>query len=213
MRLFAFLFWLGAILFWAWLLVAVILYMGFQWHAVVEDCCRESLLFWILILTAIVAVCSLTETALSTSRAEQVSAWVRSANPRWVGLTAAELAVYALRNRPAANALIVLTNTAATIAITVVTAKELIDPAGWQLAAVGIRMPFSGSYGFTMVGLTIVLFVMGETIPKQIALKYHVGTLIRTGWLIAAITWFPLTRLVAVLIIRPIQLIFGIQED
>jgi hypothetical protein len=68
------------------------------------------------------------------------------------------------------------------------------------------------SYGFTIIGLTVILFFVGETVPKQVALKYHTAAILLVSWWISPVTWFPGTRLIALAIIQPIHLVFGIQD-
>jgi CBS domain containing-hemolysin-like protein len=197
---------------WIAALTAVIVYMGFQWHAVVADCCQQSLFYWICALTVCIALCSLTETALSASHPDQISQWLTVKVRGPVARIAAGSARYALMNRPAANALVVLANTIATIVLTVITTKALIDPSDWQLSQFGVTMPLSGSYGFSTIGLTIILFFLGETIPKQVALKYHTAAILSAAWWISPVTWFFPTRLIALSIIKPIHLVFGVQD-
>jgi CBS domain containing-hemolysin-like protein len=73
----------------------------------------------------------------------------------------------AIREKSKANAIIVLINTALTIGLSVVTIKFVVSEARFTMLGVDAAIVF------TVVGVTLLTFVLGETVPKQLALKYR----------------------------------------
>jgi CBS domain containing-hemolysin-like protein len=100
----------------------------------------------------------------------------------------------------------VLANTIIVVVATVGTMGYLHDhtpPIPLHLGP--MSLPMSGAAGFTTIGITILLFVFAETIPKQLAIYFHVRAVAALAWWIQLLMWLLIFPILALGIITPIK--------
>ena len=197
-------------------LSAIALFYIFFWHAwphVVRPQDRVALFWSIACLNILIALCSLMETAVSSSHAYHFTEWhnhlpSRSILGRFFGARFRDYAIDAIRDKSKANAIIVLFNTILTILLSVVTLRFVSNVDEYE--PLGI---IDAANGFVIVGITLLIFVLGETIPKQLGLKYRHQTLLLIGALPRFFVAGRPIRWLADGITLPFVMIFGPLEE
>src|ERR1700722_8420931 len=146
----------------AWGIFVALLYFYFvaPWRAVVSDPTR---LGWLLIVpTLFIAICSASELSLLTADKSEVNNIQKLQTANYTEPSLFKRAISSFlrsltTDETFTNAVIVMANTILAISMTVGIGHCLrkVDAADT----------------FTIFGITIILFLVGETIPKQVALR------------------------------------------
>ncbi len=145
-----------AIVAWGVLTFLLLRYFILPWHSVVSN--TQALAWMIAIPTLCIAACSISELALITEapdlqRIQTNNYTEASFLKRGVSAMLRRLAT----DQPFTNSMVVMANTILAIGMTVEIGRYLRKT--------------DNADTFTIFGITIILFLLGEMIPKQIALR------------------------------------------
>jgi CBS domain containing-hemolysin-like protein len=209
--------WLFAAIVWLIIAFLFIKYVIQSWQHVVPHGDGWTLGVIITGLTVGMALCSLIETAISSNYAFDFKEWYdetlnKQAFLYHIGRYLNPLALDALQDKGRSNAIIVFINTLLSVAISVATLVYAIKEEQYNSTLFGWPLPLSGPTGFTVVGITLVMFLLGETIPKQLALKFRFQVLLLTGFIPYFLIEGRLTGWLATGITHPLEFVFGRSE-
>ena len=201
--------WFATIVVWASL---ALLFLEFVWspwpHVVAVE--NNSILGIIIFgITLCILLCSLVETAISANKAWDFNEWMNSkpGPSSWLVIWLQRHSTNALRYKSRVNALIVLINTILTVVLSVVTLNYVTNVNGYQVFGI------DASNGFTIIGITLIVFVVGETLPKQLALKFRLQILLGIGFIPSLLANLPPTNWIGIGLTTPFLAIFGPLDD
>jgi CBS domain containing-hemolysin-like protein len=199
-----------------WLFVVFLLYVYVwqQWGMLLapEDARQFCIIIGVLIV--LTALCSASEIAISETSLADLQNW-RDKHPSGTKRPLTLVSAYfikflvAAKRPPVVNAVVVLINTIITVVMTVVTMhfldQQYSSSQPVHLGPISLLwpLPLSGSQGFTTVGITIVLFVFAETMPKQLAIRYKIEVVAGLAWWILLLMSTLILPIVAQGIITP----------
>ncbi len=213
--------WRPSLFNWALLLCLVYKYIYCQLSIVSHP---HRLIFVGGILIVATALCSTSELVLAGDVQKlnrEVNSWAKNVSSGYKKVITAgwieEFFNFLLGEDPdrklaAINSLIGFANTLLAVGITVLIASALgNDPSPARLyfdfpLLRRLSLPWPGSDGFVLVGVTAMIFVFGETIPKQYAMAYKQDALSNIGWWVYCLykVGFP-ARLFVTALVEPIH--------
>jgi CBS domain containing-hemolysin-like protein len=201
--------WVCMIFVWGFIIFLFFKFFVFPWSEAVIAEDRSELLILISLITLAIAFCSIAETTISGGSGADFTEWYidKVKRPTKFTIWQCDLAAYTLRTIPRASAIIIMLNTILTVGISVATALYVNNNSHFQIFGM------DGPQGFTIVGVTIILFVLGETVPKQIALKFRYPILLRIGFIPGILTKYKIFAWIGVGLTKPFLLLFGRQEE
>jgi len=145
-------------------------------------------------------LCSCAEIAISETKEVHINAWINTLAHKYrrdktrLQQAFESYAAFVTEHANIFNPIIILANMTILIVYTSIIVPGLIVPlsedAVVHMPATGLSMslPLSRSDAFTGIGLTVALFLAAELIPKQIALRWRMGSLIYTAWWVIFLT-------------------------
>jgi hypothetical protein len=163
-------------------------YFVIPWEVVVPVENRWYVIGILISITLGICVCSICETAVSSNTEYTFNNWFNSLSNRFQ-----KQPFFWLRDRAnavieeniEANSLIILINTTLTIVLSYYTTTLILSDQ-------------PGSNGFVIVGITLITFVIGETFPKQVTLRFRSPMLLAFGTIPAFLVWFYPTKVIGI---------------
>lgn len=197
-QLVEFLKWLIVILVFAATVLIIYSLMVAQWRSLVRD--TESFAAWTCVAFISIFLCSCAEIAISETKEVHINDWINALTHKyqrdktWLQQAFERYAGFVTEHANIFNPIIILANMTILIIYTSIVVPSLILPLAAiavvhvPVAGLDVSLPLSQSEAFTGIGLTVALFLAAELVPKQIALRWRMGSLIYTAWWVIALT-------------------------
>jgi CBS domain containing-hemolysin-like protein len=134
--------------------------------------------FWAVSLGSSVCVflCSCAEISISVTKDSDITEWAEREPPTRLRQGLERYARIVTGQQGLFNAIVILANTAVLVIYMTILTPAYIDSNNNNAPA------------FTGVGITLALFLLAELIPKQIAIKHGMATVIGTSWWVLLIS-------------------------
>jgi CBS domain containing-hemolysin-like protein len=146
--------------------------------------------FWAVSLgsAACVFLCSCAEISISETNESDITKWANKKPPTVLRQGLERYARIVTANRDLFNAVVILANTAILVIYMTILTPAYIDnnnnsdSAILSISQFQINMHIGKADAFTGIGITLALFLLAELIPKQVAIKHGMLSVIGTSW-------------------------------
>jgi CBS domain containing-hemolysin-like protein len=152
--------------------------------------------FWAVSLGSALCVfmCSCAEISISETKEDDINKWVKRKPPSGRRKFIENYARVVTGHRDLFNAVVILANTAILVVYMTIITPGYIDNSNNEPAilsiyhVIRIDTHIGQSNAFTGIGITLALFLLAELIPKQIAIKDGMTSVIGTSWWVILIS-------------------------
>ena len=146
--------------------------------------------FWAVSLgsAACVFMCSCAEISISETKDSDITEWANKKPPTILRQGLERYARIVTAHRNVSNAVVILANTAILVIYMTILTPTYIDnnnnsdPAFLSVGQYHINTHIGRVDAFTGIGITLALFLLAELIPKQVAIKHGMASVIGTSW-------------------------------
>ena len=151
-----------------------------------------------LVFAAAVFLCSCAEISISETKENDINEWANRRQPTILTQGLERYARLVTAQRDLFNAVVILANTAILVYYMTIMTPTYINnnvndnQAILSISRLQINLHLGRAEAFTGIGITLALFLLAELIPKQIAIKHGMASVIGTSWwvVLVAIPFF-----------------------